>query len=254
MAPRGLDPEMIVNLRDVVERRFSKMSTQFEASLVDRIKDKVRKEFCGCLWSWSLWIQKKVVWSIRRLVGERRGHSKVKEEEVDFVDQFMESDVKPVEKLEAIAEDIPKFVDVGIEICFHDQLVESDIEIAEHLVVDNQVAIGDELHVAEHLVVSNEIIGVVSLACVDGDLHIAIDVEFDVAGMDSLVADLVLDLHDTVDLYIPDLHMFDMAEDLHVLLMGDLNLHVSDLVLELHDVANMEYMFEDIVVVGCDQL
>ena len=35
MALRGLDLEMIVNLCDVVEKRFSEMSTQFEASLAD---------------------------------------------------------------------------------------------------------------------------------------------------------------------------------------------------------------------------
>ena len=69
MALRGLDPKMIMNLHDVVERKFSKMSTQldaslanrgkkvvaqFEASLDDRVKDEVRKEFCSYLWSWSL--------------------------------------------------------------------------------------------------------------------------------------------------------------------------------------------------------
>ena len=35
MAPRGLDLEMIVNLCDMVERNFSKMSAQFGSSLVD---------------------------------------------------------------------------------------------------------------------------------------------------------------------------------------------------------------------------
>lgn len=45
-----------------------------------------------------------------------------------------------------------------------------------------------------------------------------------------------------------------MAEDLHVFLIGDLNLHVFDLFLELYDISNMEYMFEDIVVTTCDQL
>ena len=75
MALRGLKPEMIVNLCDVVERRFFKMSTQFEAGLanrakevstqfeassIDRVKDRVRKEFHRCLWSWSLPIWKRV--------------------------------------------------------------------------------------------------------------------------------------------------------------------------------------------------
>ena len=69
MAPRGLDPEMIVNLCDVVERKFSKMSMWVEASLVDcakevaawfetslddRGKDRIRKALHRCLWSWSL--------------------------------------------------------------------------------------------------------------------------------------------------------------------------------------------------------
>ena len=69
MAPRGLDPEMIANIRDVVERNVSNMSTQFEARLVDQTKkvvaqsetslddwgkDRIRKAFHRCLWSWSL--------------------------------------------------------------------------------------------------------------------------------------------------------------------------------------------------------
>ena len=49
MDPRGLDPKMIVNLHDVVERRFSEIFSQFETSLVDRVKDGVRKKFHRCL-------------------------------------------------------------------------------------------------------------------------------------------------------------------------------------------------------------
>ena len=60
---------MITNLHDVVERKFSEMSAQldasladrgkkvvaqFEASLTNRVKDEVRKEFHSYLWSWSL--------------------------------------------------------------------------------------------------------------------------------------------------------------------------------------------------------
>ena len=71
MALRGLDPKMIVKIHDIVERKFSKMSSkldasladrgkkvvaQFETSLADRVKDEVRKEFCSYLWSWSLLI------------------------------------------------------------------------------------------------------------------------------------------------------------------------------------------------------
>lgn len=39
MALRGLEPEMIVNLFDVVERRFYEISSHFEAILVDRAKE-----------------------------------------------------------------------------------------------------------------------------------------------------------------------------------------------------------------------
>ena len=86
--------------------------------------------------------------------------------------------MKPVEKLVVFAE-IPKLtkeilnlVDVGMEIGFHDQLVMSKMKIVKHLVV------------------SNEIIGVVSLACVDGNLYVVADVELVFAGVDSLVADV----------------------------------------------------------------
>ena len=54
MALRGLDLEMIVNLCDVVERRFFEMSTWFEASLADQVKDGVRKEFYRCFRSLSI--------------------------------------------------------------------------------------------------------------------------------------------------------------------------------------------------------
>ena len=66
MALRGLDPEMIANLHDVLERRFSKMFSwveasldgrakevvaRFETSLTDQDKDMIRKKFHRCLWS-----------------------------------------------------------------------------------------------------------------------------------------------------------------------------------------------------------
>ena len=70
------------------------MVAQFEVSLVDRVKEGVRKEFRSCLWSWSLPIRKRVVWPVKRLVHERRGHSKV---DVGLIDQFVESDTEPVE-------------------------------------------------------------------------------------------------------------------------------------------------------------
>ena len=41
MALRGLDPKMITNLCDVVERKFSEMSARLDASLVDRGKKMV---------------------------------------------------------------------------------------------------------------------------------------------------------------------------------------------------------------------
>ena len=63
MAPRGLDPETIAKVRDIVERNFSKMYTQFEARLAnqtkkvvaqsdDQGKDRIRKALHRCLWSW----------------------------------------------------------------------------------------------------------------------------------------------------------------------------------------------------------
>ena len=70
-----------------------------------------------------------------------------------------------------------------MDIDFHDQLV-------EHLVVDDLIAIGGELYVAENLVVSNDIAGVVSLACVDENIHVVADVELVFASVDSLVADV----------------------------------------------------------------
>ena len=70
-----------------------------------------------------------------------------------------------------------------MDIGFHDQLV-------EHLVIDDPVVGGGDLCTAEDFVVSNEIAGVVSLACVDGDLHVADDVELVFAGVDSRVIDV----------------------------------------------------------------
>ena len=51
MALRGLDPKMIMNLHDVVERKFSEMSAWLNASLADQDKDGMRKTFRRCLWS-----------------------------------------------------------------------------------------------------------------------------------------------------------------------------------------------------------
>ena len=64
------------------------------------------------------------------------------------------------------------------------------MEVVENLVIDDPVAVGGELCVVGHLVVRNEIVGVARLACVDGDLHVAHDVELVFAGVDSLVADV----------------------------------------------------------------
>ena len=69
-------------------------------------------------------------------------------------------------------------------------MAESDTKIAKHLVVDDLVTIGDVLYVVEDLVMSSEIAGVLSLGCVDGDLHVSIDVDFIVVGVDSLVVDV----------------------------------------------------------------
>ena len=112
MAPRGLDPKMITKFHDILEWNFSKMFDRFEARLADRTKkvvaqfdtslddqskERMRKAFHRCLWSWSLPIRKRVVCPVKRLVHERRWHSKVEVEEVGFVDQFMEYDTKLVE-------------------------------------------------------------------------------------------------------------------------------------------------------------
>ena len=66
MATRGLEPEMIAKVCDIVEKNFSKMYTRFEArladqtkkvvtqfetSLDDRGKERIRKAFQRCFWS-----------------------------------------------------------------------------------------------------------------------------------------------------------------------------------------------------------
>ena len=68
------------------------------------------------------------------------------------------------------------------------------MEIMEHSVVDDPIVVGSGLYVADHLFVSNESVGVVSLECFDGDLHVVSDVEFFVASVDSLVIDVDEDL------------------------------------------------------------
>ena len=120
MERRGLNLEMIANLYDVVERRFSKMSSWFESSLANRVKDAMSKEFHRFLRSWSLMIWKRFIWLVRRLVRDRRWHSKVEVEEVGFFYQFMESNTESTEKLEVFAKDIPNLFDVEMEIGFHD--------------------------------------------------------------------------------------------------------------------------------------
>ena len=56
--------------------------------------------------------------------------------------------------------------------------------------MDDPVIVGGDLYVVEHLVVSIETAGVVSLECVDGDLHIVANMEFVFASVDSLVANV----------------------------------------------------------------
>ena len=118
--------------------------------------------------------------------------------EVGFVDQCVDSNVEPIEKLVDVTVEIPNLVDVGIEIDFHDQLVMSDMKIKEHLVMDNQVVEGDDPYVVD--------MDVVSMV---------------VASVDSIVADVIEDLHDTVDLYVPDVELLvvNMAEDLPISLL-----------------------------------
>ena len=143
--------------------------------------------------------------------------------EVGFVNQCVDSNAKPVEKLVDVVAEISNLVDVGIEIGLHDQLVMSNMEIAKHLVVVSQVAKGNDSYVADI-----DVVGMV------------------VAGVDSLVADVVEDLHDTVNLYVSDVELLvvEMTEDLHVSLVTDLSLDVTD----------MDFMFEDIFFASCDKL
>ena len=89
----------------------------------------------------------------------------------------MDSNTKLVEKLDVVAKDIPILVDVGTEVGFHNQLAKSDMEIAEHLVMDDPITVGGELCIIEHLVVSNEISGFLSFSCVIRDLDIIADVD-----------------------------------------------------------------------------
>ena len=115
--------------------------------------------------------------------------------EVCVVDQCVESDVESIEKLVDFVIEIPNLVNTRIKIGFHDQLVMSNMEIVEHLVVGNQLAKGDDSYVAD----------------------------IDIADVDSLVANVVEDLNDTADLCFPYVDLL------------------------------VDFMFEDIVVVGCDQ-
>lgn len=136
----------------MVEKKISETSAWLEARLTDRGKegmvesdpsqDKFHKRFREILkpyfWSWSLPIRNQFVWLVRRLVQEKIGHRHNKVEmEVGFVDQCVEFDAEPAEKLVVVAEELPNLIDARIEIGFHAQLVMSNMEIAEHLVMDN---------------------------------------------------------------------------------------------------------------------
>ena len=57
--------------------------------------------------------------------------------EVGFVDQCVESNMEPIEKLVVVVAEIPNLFDARIEIGFHDQLVMYNLEITKHLVMDN---------------------------------------------------------------------------------------------------------------------
>ena len=106
----------------------------------------------------------------------------------------MESNAEPIEQLANVVVEIPNVVDARIEIGFHDQLVMFNMEIAEHLVMDNQVAKGEDLYISD----------------------------MDVVGVDSLVTDVVEDLHDIVDLCVLDVDLL------------------------------VDFMFEDIILAGHD--
>ena len=141
--------------------------------------------------------------------------------EVGFVDQCVEYDAEPIEKLVDVVVEIPNLVYVGIEIGFHDQLVTLTWKLWSTW--SYQVVEGDDPYVAD-----------MNVFCMD------------VAGVDSLVVDVVEDLHDTADLYVSDVELLvvDIAKGLHVSLDENLSLHFVD----------MDFMSKDIVVAGCDQI
>ena len=98
--------------------------------------------------------------------------------------------------MEIFSEDIPILVDARVEFSFHDQSIRSDMEIIEHLVMDDLLVVGNELCIAKHLVVSNEITDVVSLACVLGDLHVTTNMGFVSINVEVVVAEDIPNLVD----------------------------------------------------------
>ena len=61
--------------------------------------------------------------------------------------------------------------------------------------MDDLVVVGDDLHILDHLVVRIDMVGVESFAYIIEGLHIVVDMEFVVVGVDSLVADVDEGLH-----------------------------------------------------------
>ena len=128
--------------------------------------------------------------------------------EVSFVDKFEESNTKPTKKLVVVAEEVPNLAAAEHDICFHDQLDGFNMKIAHHRIVDDGIANYEDLHMDEdlHMVANMDLNSLVSTEMIEHlvDIDVAIDVELD-------IVDVVEDLHDSMDLYVLDLPLVDMA-------------------------------------------
>lgn len=140
-----------------------------ETDLLNRVENRVKNlvkesvvELCRAYWSWDMPIRKKVILSFRRLVQERRhltcDSMEVEEVcEIGFDSQLVDFAMKLAEQLVDVAEipvvadDVVDLVEAGEEISFYIQSVVPDMEIAEHLVVLDQVSIDEEIPAVEHL-------------------------------------------------------------------------------------------------------
>ena len=136
------------------------------------------------------------------------------------MEEFVEHDIEPIEKLELFTKNILHLIDVGMEIDFHDQLVESNIEIAKHLVMDDLVATHGNFYVAQHLFVINATKYVKILEYVFKGLHIFFDMELVVASVNSLF--VVMDEHLLMKYYVQftlGCENIDWVSDMYLIVM-----------------------------------